>query len=262
VLVFVFSLILPGSTLSPATQGQISNALIFAAFAAALAMAVLREPYHRFLALMVVLGGVIVSYKSLMLVSLFLPTLVHVYFFTGLFILSGALKGGVPSGYVSLLCFVACPLLFLLIRPETAIASQTIRDTYSGPFAMINFTLLQYFEPQSVAGGSEKAIQGVFGSAAGFAIMRMIAFAYTYHYLNWFAKTSVIQWHRISKTRMLVIGLLWLASVTCYVVDYTLGFKVLFCLSFVHVFLEFPLDHLTFLSICRELAKRVSPKRA
>jgi len=32
--------------------------------------------------------------------------------------------------------------------------------------------------------------------------MRLMAFAHTYHYLNWFSKASVIEWHQISSRRL------------------------------------------------------------
>ena len=36
-------------------------------------------------------------------------------------------------------------------------------------------------------------------------VMRFIAFAYTYHYLNWFTKTRVIGWADILRRRGLTI---------------------------------------------------------
>ena len=41
--------------------------------------------------------------------------------------------------------------------------------------------------------GSGTSLREVYESGAGLAVMRLIAFAYTYHYLNWFSKTSVIK---------------------------------------------------------------------
>jgi len=86
-------------------------------------------------------------------------------------------------------------------------------------------------------------------------VMRLIAYAYTYHYLNWFSKTSVIRWHEVSKPRITAIVALWLLSVGLYAVNYRIGVIALYCLSFMHVFLEFPLNHVTFIGIGREVAK-------
>ncbi len=49
-----------------------------------------------------------------------------------------------------------------------------------------------------------------------------------------------------------VIAALWIGSVAFYYYDYKLGFDVLFLLSFMHVFLEFPLNHVTFMGIFTE----------
>jgi hypothetical protein len=66
---------------------------------------------------------------------------------------------------------------------------------------------------------------------------------YTYHYLNWFSKTSIIGWHEISRVRMVGIIVLWILAVGIYFVDYRIGFAVLLTLSLGHVILEFPLNH-------------------
>src|SRR6185295_10659664 len=85
------------------------------------------------------------------------------------------------------------------------------------------------------------------------AIMRFIAFAYTYHYLNWFSKTSVIQWHKIPRAWAVANVVLWLGAVGLYAWDYGTGLLVLFALSWLHVLLELPLDHRTFVGIGREI---------
>jgi hypothetical protein len=50
-----------------------------------------------------------------------------------------------------------------------------------------------------------------------------------------------------------VIIALWLLSLGMYVYDYKIGIVALFFLSFLHVFLEFPLDHQTLIGIGKEL---------
>ncbi|HXC03890.1 MAG TPA: hypothetical protein VNZ86_04010, partial [Bacteroidia bacterium] len=85
---------------------------------------------------------------------------------------------------------------------------------------------------------------------------------YTYHYLNWFSKTTVIQWHKISKLRMGIIAALWAVSVALYRYDYKVGFNWLFLLSVMHVFLEFPLNHTSFVGIFRETKNILSGKPA
>ena len=93
-------------------------------------------------------------------------------------------------------------------------------------------------------------------------LTRVIAFAYTYHYLNWFSKTRVINWHRISLTRAIIIGLIWAASVGLYFYNYRIGYRWLFILSLSHVILEFPLNHRSFVGIGREIKRRLIPMAA
>ena len=83
--------------------------------------------------------------------------------------------------------------------------------------------------------------------------MRFIAFAYTYHYLNWFSKTSVIKWHEVPKLRLVFVLVAWLTAIVIYIYDYSLGFMVMYLLSFLHVLLEFPLNYKTVLGIVKEL---------
>jgi hypothetical protein len=100
-------------------------------------------------------------------------------------------------------------------------------------------------------------VDSTYNSRAGLMIMRFIAFAYTYHYLNWFSKTSVIKWHQVPKKRLIIIGSLWAISIGFYLYNYMWGFNILFLLSFLHVFLEFPLNHITFIGIFKEVGLRM-----
>jgi len=45
---------------------------------------------------------------------------------------------------------------------------------------------------------------------------------------------------------------IWLASVGAYLYDYRFGLRWLFFLSFTHVLLEFPLNHLSIINVGRE----------
>jgi hypothetical protein len=46
---------------------------------------------------------------------------------------------------------------------------------------------------------------------------------------------------------------IWLLSISLYIYDYNLGLQVLFFLSFLHVFLEFPLNVVSFTGIGKEV---------
>jgi hypothetical protein len=86
----------------------------------------------------------------------------------------------------------------------------------------------------------------------GFMVMRFVAFAYTYHYLNWFSKTSVIQWHKVPRKTLTAILAIWVVSIALYIYKYEVGLKWLFLLSFLHVLLEFPLNYRSIIGIGQE----------
>jgi hypothetical protein len=92
----------------------------------------------------------------------------------------------------------------------------------------------------------------VFNSTFGIMLMRFIAFAYLYHYLNWFSKTEIIRWHKVPKIRFISVILLWIASCILYAYDYGIGLSFLFFLSFIHVLLEFPLNITSLIGIQKE----------
>lgn len=82
-------------------------------------------------------------------------------------------------------------------------------------------------------------------------VSRFISFAYTYHYLNWFSKTKIIGWHNVSTRRRIIILTVWIVSLLCYAYNYMIGYQILLFLSIVHVFLEFPLNWISILSILK-----------
>lgn len=201
----------------------------------------------------------------------FVPTLIHVYLFTGLFMLYGALKTRSKSGLWSVLVFVICPLLlFSLFREQHFIQvssyGMNAYGTPGGPdgFFDLSKSILNRFMgiQASSTGITDRAaaqhqldaqwVQFVYYSQAGILLMRFIAFAYLYHYLNWFSKTEVIRWHQIPKARFAAIIILWIASVSIYALDYSKGLQWLFFLSFSHVLLEFPLNMVSIAGIGKE----------
>ena len=72
----------------------------------------------------------------------------------------------------------------------------------------------------------------------------LLAFVYTYHYLNWFIKAEVIRWADISRGRLAIVVAASAASTALYFYDYAYGFSVLLAFSLAHIVLEFPLNSL------------------
>jgi hypothetical protein len=216
--------------------------------------------FHPFTAFQVIFG-------------LFLPTLIHVFLFTGMFILIGALRGKSTSGLASLAVFAGLAASFVFFHPAHLgyQASDYVRDNYgylkdngtgSSPFISINIYLSKILSLGNFSQGQLSVSEFVgninaflYQNPAALAIMSFIAFSYTYHYLNWFSKTSIIGWHEIPRSRAIGILALWGLSLGIYAYNYSLGLKWLFFLSFTHVFLEFPLNQLTLIGIGKEIGK-------
>ena len=89
------------------------------------------------------------NYATFAMTSL-LPTLFHVYLFTGLFMLFGALKSRSKTGLLSVACFVAVPFLLIYVVPNTTFFEITSygKDSYFAEgkgFYNLNFQILKEF---------------------------------------------------------------------------------------------------------------------
>jgi hypothetical protein len=178
----------------------------------------------------------------------YLPTVVHVYVFTGLFMLVGTLRRPSRDSRAALGAYVLCPLLCgWAPLAWSAPASDWAGQAFTGTLSSISRLIL---------GDAGFPLHGeaLLTDPVAVLVARVLALAYLYHYLNWFSKIEVIGWARMSPLRGALIGAAWIGASALYFRDYLLGFTVLLLLSFLHVVLEFPLNHRTF----RELGERLS----
>lgn len=166
-----------------------------------------------------------------------MTTIIHVYVFTGMFILAGSMKSRSRSGFLSFGVFLACGLGLLLWQPSAA--------WYR--FGRYTQSSLEEFKDLIAATLLLVPKEATYDGFV--AVGRFLAFAYTYHYLNWFSKTGIIRWHEISRARMSGIGVLYAVLLALYGYDYRFGLMGLFFLSILHVFLEFPLDARTMVDV-------------
>jgi hypothetical protein len=239
---------------------------VLAAFGASLIMILVESRNLKFIcyALLAGLCFLLRENKTYLLpFATFLPTLGHVFLFTGAFILAGALKSKSFSGLFSFGVFIVCALSFFLFIPETAgyAVSEPLRYKYNVSFLTLNFSIFELFLPAQTAGAetTEKLLSLIYESKAGILITRFIAFAYTYHYLNWFSKTSVIKWHLVPKKQLVWVVALWLVSTGLFFYDYKVGFIALYLLSMIHVLLEFPLNFQSFRQVGQEVKLLARP---
>ncbi len=264
---------------APAAPKGSAEFLTGTAFAGAFFFALLRNPAARWAALVPAALASFLFSSSMAgsaFLGLFLPTLVHVFIFTGMFILMGALRGRSFSGLISLLVFTLLAAGLLLWHPAHAgyRVGGYLRDSYgvlredgtsSSPFIALNFYVMKtlhlhdFGNPKDLGAFVQGANDFLYQNPLALSFMAFTAFAYTYHYFNWFSKTSIIGWHEIPRRRALAILALWGISLALYAVNYSLGLRWLFFLSFTHVVLEFPLNQLTLLGIGKELRKWAFP---
>ena len=200
----------------------------------------------------IVLLALFATSRYYIILAFFLVTIIHVLIFTGSFVLFGALKGRSVSGMLSLVVFVACAISFFVWFPEGSVAGSYVRQSYRS-FNALNAEMLRLSQL-----GSGTTATEIYESPGGLAIMRLIAFSYTYHYLNWFSKTSIIKWHEVPRSRTVVMIALWLSALALYAANYDTGMAVLYFMSILHVMLEFPLNHRTFVGIGKELVAIVN----
>lgn len=192
--------------------------------------------------------------------ALYVPTLLHVYVFTMLFMLFGALKRQSIPGQLSVLFMILCAASCFIFFRDTSYyeVSAWGKENYAATFQTLSQFTLFHFGSYSL---QEVGSMDLFSHPASVMLGRLIAFAYTYHYLNWFSKTNIIGWHRVPKVRFAAVIILWVVSFTLYLINYQIGFRWLFLLSFAHVLLEFPLNHQSFIGIGREIKLRVTGEK-
>lgn len=263
-------------------SSNFGNKIIFVALTGSLLMIFIKNAYIKVFGLLFILFISNAIFQPdqrdgfAFFIGALVPTLVHVFVFTGFFILFGALKSRSVSGLISFGVFIICPiLLFLLFRDKTFVEiTKYGKDSYiasGNGFYDTNLSFLTHLmnidfpQMKDAAGnllyyeGTEipspdysNAAQVVFHSQAGILLMRFIAFAYTYHYLNWFSKTEIIKWHKVPKIRFIGVLILWVTSLILYGVNYSLGLQWLYFLSFCHVLLEFPLNMVSITGVFKE----------
>ena len=222
-----------------------SMELIVISLCYALALILLKDIHYR-IWLTVLASALLIAAMhvwQLKILVFFIPTLIHVFVFTAAFMLLGAMRSHSVPGYAAFAVMLLCGASFFVLpaHPMTQPVSVYVRE---------NITLLQHVYIRFVDflyAGDERST--VLTQAA-----RFTAFAYTYHYLNWFSKTGIIGWSRhLTFGTSLAIGLLYVFFIAVYLYDYATGFTLILFLSFLHVLLEFPLNIVCF----RDIGKKV-----
>jgi hypothetical protein len=167
---------------------------------------------------------------SLAVLGVLLPTLIHVSLFTLVFMTLGAYRSGARVQWVLVALYVGAILLILLAPPSAATLIPSFAKAGESYFANVAPALGR--------------LLGISGLRLDTRLASLLAFVYTYHYLNWFIKAEIIHWNRMSKERLLLVIAASAASTALYFYDYAFGFTVLLAFSLAHIVLEFPLNGL------------------
>jgi hypothetical protein len=183
---------------------------------------------------------------SLAVLGILLPTLVHVSLFTLVFMVLGAIRSGSRTQALLVMAYVAAIVLLLAAPPSAS--------TQIPAFAKVGH---EYFGNVAPALGR---LLGIADLKLDTGLTSLLAFVYSYHYLNWFIKAEVIRWTDISRARLTLIVAASTFSTALYFYDYTFGFTVLLALSLVHVVLEFPLNSLALRQLGTAIGQNVAQR--
>lgn len=176
------------------------------------------------------------------IIGLFIPTVIHVYVFTLIFMAYGAKMSKSKFGYATVALALIIPFFFVFvqIQPGAYLFSDTLKSLYlENNFHVPPVLFSKYI-------GLSQGDSFYFYEMMELKLMMFFSFIYCYHYLNWFSKTTVIRWHKlINLPKAIAIIGIWAVSLFFYYVDFRLGVLLSLFLSFLHVILEFPLNMLT-----------------
>jgi hypothetical protein len=160
---------------------------------------------------------------------LLVPSIVHVFVMTGLFMLGGAKRAKSLGELAVLALFFSAAASFFFISPMAS--TPVVGSAYFEPIVR---GLLPMMEGHSA--------DSVFG---------FLGFAYSYHYLNWFSKVEIIKWNRVPKAHLGFMAALYIGMLSAYCWSFSLGFELSLFMSMLHVLLEFPLNMQVIASCCR-----------
>jgi hypothetical protein len=178
--------------------------------------------------------------------GLLLPTIIHVYLFTVVFMVYGVQVSKSRVGVLNVVLMLLLPGVLFFI--DTDVFEYQFSDMVKTTYIQNNFHYLN---------ASLAKIAGVYDELSFFfyrkvdlKIQIFIAFAYIYHYLNWFSKTTIIGWHKqLTAKKSVYITGVWLLLLACYLYNYRFGLIMSVFLSVLHVMLEFPLNMITIKSL-------------
>ncbi|QIE58308.1 hypothetical protein G5B37_01605 [Rasiella rasia] len=257
-LPYIFSLpfwshLLDESTISFFTKNLVkyTNMLLLFVLVSAISSAFFKTYKAFIISFMFTLGFSFWLYTTdiyILILGLLLPTIIHVYVFTILFMIYGIRKEKNTFGIVNVALVLLLPISLFFIDLDffSYRFSDIIKANYiDNNFHVLNANLANIF-------GVYEDLKFFFYEKIDLKIQIFIAFAYLYHYLNWFSKTTIIGWHKqLNRKKTIIIFSVWIVLLAAYYYDYRLGLILSIFFSISHVMFEFPLNIITIKQIFR-----------
>jgi hypothetical protein len=198
------------------------------------------------------------NYKGYVLtLAVLIPTILHTFIFTALFMLYGTLKSkSVYGAFAIVAMLVAATFLLaldyqLFYTPKTNFfVFQTYYNTIMDPATtaeMARILLRTNFTD----------VNSYLSSPVYIQLARFLAFMNLYHYLNWFSKTEIIRWHQAPLSSLLISLGIWLGCLAGLLINFEVTVLLLGIFSIMHVIMEFPLNGRMLAGIVEELRKFV-----
>jgi len=154
---------------------QFNSQLAWVALLSSLVFVLVKNTFYRIAGVFLIIVTSQLSSHFWLFLSVFLPTLVHVYLFTGLFMLYGALKSKSRLGILSVVILVLCPVLLFNVYPDTVFVPVTEygKNAYIGGEQGVGFfqmhiqSLVSFFGYQTEGTNMAYWLNEVFNSKTG-----------------------------------------------------------------------------------------------
>jgi hypothetical protein len=168
------------------------------------------------------------SGSSLAVIGVLIPTLVHVSLFTLVFMTLGAWRSASRAQALLIVIYLAAIAVILTFPPAAEVRIESFARVGQDYFGNVGPALGRLFWIRDLRLDTR--------------LTSLLAFVYTYHYLNWFIKADVIRWADVPRARLALMIAASAASTALYFYNYAFGFTFLLALSLIHILLEFPLN--------------------
>jgi hypothetical protein len=175
----------------------------------------------------------------LIIIGVLFVSVIHVYLFTLLHMLSGFAKKRVTLDLVNSIVMIVVPII-IYFNPVSQYSPGE-----------------EYFSNNQFISGLANNISYLLGyrsdsisTVVFLKLVWFIAFAYLYHYLNWFSKTKIIHWDDgLTKKKTIVICSISLIFSCVYLLGFEIGLIATLFLSYLHVFAELPINYISIKNI-------------